>query len=76
MWSSTTYGPIRVASAKSVHSFQWKPAVMRMTYDGREEERRFKLRRNQCQRVPPVLLADLDFPDDPAIFEGDFEQAQ
>ena len=40
-----------------------------MTYDDREEELGFKLRRRQSRRVVPVLLRDLDFSDNSVIFE-------
>ena len=50
--------------------------VMRKTFNNMEEELGFTLHRRRSRRSPAVMLTDLDFADDLAIFTEEFVQAQ
>ena len=50
--------------------------VMRKTLNGKEEELGFQLHRRKSQRVPPIVVTDLDFADDLALLTEEMDQAQ
>ena len=50
--------------------------VLRKTLNGREEELGFHLQRRKSQRIPPIVVTDLDFADDLALLTEEIGQAQ
>ena len=49
---------------------------MRKTYQNREVELGFQLRKRQRRRMTPITITDLNFADDLALITEEKEQAQ
>ena len=50
--------------------------IMRQTYQNREVELGFQLRKRQSRRMAPITITDLNFADDLALITEEKEQAQ
>ena len=50
--------------------------VMRQTYQNREVELGFQLRKRQSRRMAPITITDLNFADDRALITEEKEQNQ